>query len=753
MENITVKLILPVSCLLLAATFAATQSPTGTELAQRRADERLSFQSGDPWTPRINLNADVAMVYGIGPRLPTLVQSWRDHGYIVDLMTGSAWGGYQDYLDGKFDGADHWDQAQTDSAGNHIIHGGNPTVPYISPGADYGQYLSVGVKRALDLGVQAVYLEEPEFWARSGWEGNFKREWKAYYHEDWQPPDSSPDAQYRASKLKYYLYRRALGQVFDSVAVYGKAHGRTIPSYVATHSLINYSTWRIVSPESSLIGVGAQGYIAQVWTGTARVPNMYDGKLAQRTFETAFLEYSAMQNLVRASGRRIWYLNDPVADSPNNTWDDYRSNWQSTLTASLLQPEVWRYEVMPWPKRVFTGMHPATEEDAEKLRHGSSVNPTGVACTAPPPKLTVPMKGIPPVYATELQTVIAALGDMKQADVRWQVAGTRGVGVLVSDTMMFERAAPQPSDQYLGSFYGLALPLVMRGVPVDPVQIESATAPGFLSRYKLLFLTYEGQKPPTPEFHAALAKWVRNGGALVVVDNDDDPYNAVREWWNTAPNSYKTPREHLFAQLHIPIDGAGLFHVGRGMVLSERVSPAALTYQPDGGDTLRGYARQAAADVRLRWSETNAFVLRRGPYIVAAGLDEPVPGTTPALLHGHFIDLFDADLPVLTTVTLAPGTRDLLFDLDYDRSASALPRVVAAACQVRDVHTTSHQLTFAAEGIADTNAVIRIQSNRKPISVSIAGQALAPSAYQVDDGTILLRFANSVDPVPIEVSF
>ena len=304
MENITVKLILPVSCLLLAATFAATQSPTGTELAQRRADERLSFQSGDPWTPRINLNADVAMVYGIGPRLPTLVQSWRDHGYIVDLMTGSAWGGYQDYLDGKFDGADHWDQAQTDSAGNHIIHGGL-TVPYISPGADYGQYLSVGVKRALDLGVQAVYLEEPEFWARSGWEGNFKREWKAYYHEDWQPPDSSPDAQYRASKLKYYLYRRALGQVFDSVAVYGKAHGRTIPSYVATHSLINYSTWRIVSPESSLIGVGAQGYIAQVWTGTARVPNMYDGKLAQRTFETAFLEYSAMQNLVRASGRRI----------------------------------------------------------------------------------------------------------------------------------------------------------------------------------------------------------------------------------------------------------------------------------------------------------------------------------------------------------------------------------------------------------------------------------------------------------------
>ena len=749
------KLYLPLSCLVLIATFApslaAAQSQTDAQLAERRADQRLSFQTGDPWTPQINLNADVAMVYGIGPRLPGLVISWRDHGYIVELMTGVAWGGYQDYLDGKFDSVNHWDQAQTDVAGQHVIHGGNPMVPYISPGEDYGRYLTVGVKSALDQGVQAVFLEEPEFWARSGWSGDFKRQWQAYYGESWQPPDSSPDAQYRASKLKYYLYRRALAQVFDFVSAYGKAHGRVIPCYVATHSLINYSTWRIVSPESSLLDVGADGYIAQVWTGTARVPNMYDGKLAQRTFETAFLEYGAMQNLVRASRRRIWYLNDPVADSPNNTWDDYRTNWQSTLTASLLQPEVWRYEIMPWPKRVFTGMHPATEEAAEELRRGSSVNPTGAARTTPQPKISVPMKGIPPAYATELQTVISALGDMKQPNVRWQVAGTRGVGVLVSDTMMFQRAAPQPSDQYLGSFFGLALPLLMHGIPVDPVQIESATAPGFLSRYKLLFLTYEGQKPPKPEFHAALAKWVRAGGALIVVDNDDDPYNAVREWWNTAPNSYKTPREHLFAQLQIPIDASGLFHVGRGVVLSERVSPAALTYQSDGADMLRGYGRQAAAAIHLPWIETSALVLRRGPYVIAAGLDESIPNTKPTTLHGRFVNLFDADLPVLTTVTLVPGTRDLLYDLDSSGGSS--PRIVAAACEVRGLHSAPHQLSFTATGQADTNAAIRIQSRLKPTRVSIAGQTLATSDYQVEDGTILLHFANSVEPVPIEVKF
>jgi len=743
--------ILFASCLVAAAACTA-HSQTNAQLATRRAEQRLSFQTGDPWSPRINLNADVAMVYGIGPKMPSLIASWREHGYTIELMTGVAWGGYQDYLDGKFDGQNHWDQAQTEVNGQHIVHGGNPMVPYMSPGEDYGRFLSTGVKRALDQGVQAVFLEEPEFWARSGWSGDFKWQWKAYYGEDWQAPNSSPDAQYRASKLKYYLYRRALGQVFDFVSAYGKEHGRTIPCYVATHSLINYSTWRIVSPESSLLGVGAAGYIAQVWTGTARVPNMYSGKLAQRTFETAFLEYGAMQNLVRASGRRIWYLNDPVADSPNNTWDDYRTNWQGTLTASLLQPEVWRYEIMPWPKRVFTGMHPAAEADAEKLRRGSNVNPTGAARTTAAPKISVPMKGIPKAYETELQTVISALGDMKQADTHWQIAGTRNVGVLVSDTMMFERADPQPSDQYLGSFYGLALPLVMRGIPAEPVQIESAAAPEFLSRYKLLLLTYEGQKPPTPAFHTALARWVRNGGALLVVDNDGDPYNAVREWWNTAPMAFKTPREHLFKLLGIPADGEGMFHVGRGVVLSERVSPAALTYKQDGADTLRGYAKQAAAAVHLPWNETSALVLRRGPYVIAAGLDESIPGTQPVTLHGRFVDLFDENVPVRTSITLTPGTRDVLYDLSYDPEHTG-PRIVAAACRISGEQYAGRRLSFKADGIADTNAVVRIQSRRKPVSVSIGGKTLAPADYEVDGDTVLLRFANSVEPVPVELRF
>lgn len=728
--------------------FAQLQRPAA-ELAD---SEHLSFQTSGPWSPRTNLNADVAMVYGIGPRMPENIKTWQQHGYTTHVMTGVAWGQYQDYLNGQFDGVKHWDQAQTESTGKLILHGGNPNIPYISPGENYGTYLTAGVKRALDAGAQAIHLEEPEFWARGGWEQNFKAEWKAYYHEDWQVPNASPDAQYRASKLKYFLYRRALSQVFAFVKQYGETNHRVIRCYVPTHSLINYAHWRIVSPESSLIDVGADGYIAQVWTGTARTANLYEGKRKERTFETAFLEYGAMQNLVRASGKRVWYLNDPIEDNPNHDWTDYRMNWESTLTASLLQPEVWHYEIMPWPDRVFNSRHPMKSSAPEKSVKEQEEVPIGTGLGGFGKSDPVAERvGIPKPYETELQAVITALGEMKQSDVRWENAGTRNTGVLISDTMMFQRADPSPSDANLGSFYGLALPLVKRGVPVEPVQIESANTPGFLNRYKLLMLSYEGQKPPTPKFHEALAQWVRDGGALVVIDDDRDPYLTVREWWNAAPLTYATPRQHLFTQLGIAQHAVGLHHVGKGVVVHEPLSPAGLSYREDGAESVRKLVRQAAAAVKLPWKETDSLVLRRGPYVIAAGMEESVPSARSYVLHGRYLNLFDSELPVLTDVAVNPGSRMLLLDLA--QSDSTIPKVVAAACRVREQNYKGTSLTFRADGIGSTNGLVRIVSRTPPQKVRIAGVVQDASTYDYSHGTTRIRFQNSVTPVLVEVQF
>jgi hypothetical protein len=715
---------------ILALQFLGAAGCSAAEPATERfQDEALSFQSYAPWSPKIHLNADVAMVYGVDPSLPARIETWRTNGFRIHVMTGVSWGEYQDYLYGRFDGKNHADEAQTRKDGSKMSHGGD--VYYMCPAENYGKFLCVGVKRALDAGAEAIHLEEPEFWAEAGWSEGFKREWKAYYNEEWRSPDSSPDAQYRASKLKYFLYRRALSQVFAFVKEYGQEHHRQIRCYVPTHSLLSYAQWRIVSPESSLLKVGCDGYIAQVWTGTARSPNVYENRRIERTFETAFLEYGAMQNLARASGRRVWYLNDPVEDDPEHSWEDYRGNWESTLTASLLQPEVWRYEIMPWPDRVFDGKYPA--KDKTQRKPGEPVE-------------RLPM---PSAYATELQTVVRALGEMKQPAraVRWERSGTRGVGVLVSDTLMFQRAAPQASDAHLGSFYGLAMPLLNRGLPVEAVQIETADQPGCLPAYRLLLLTYEGQKPPGPAFHETLAAWVRAGGALVVVDNDADPYHAVREWWNTAPMAFQTPRQHLFKTLGLADPATGVNRVGKGIVLYSALSPAALTYQTNGASQLRALCAEAAQAIKLPWKESSALVLRRGPYVVAGGLKEAVTNGAPTVVKGRYINLYDANLPILKDVPVLPAERMLLYDINYDKGTE--PRVLAAACRVTQFTVARETVRFQAEGNAETTAVVRMRLDKKPQTVTANGVAVEDWDYA--DSTLRFRFPNSHKGVRVEI--
>src|ERR1043166_6771468 len=134
--------------LLAALLLSAAVALSFSSADERASEERLSFQTSGPWSPRTNLNADVAMVYGIGPRMPGNIETWRKHGYTIHVMTGVAWGQYQDYLNGQYDGQNHWDQAQTQADGKPILHGGNAQVPYISPGENYGKYLTLGEARA-----------------------------------------------------------------------------------------------------------------------------------------------------------------------------------------------------------------------------------------------------------------------------------------------------------------------------------------------------------------------------------------------------------------------------------------------------------------------------------------------------------------------------------------------------------------------------------------------------------------------------
>lgn len=694
--------------------------------------ERTSFQTGARWDPGLQLPADVAMCYGVGPGLAPRIKAWKDRGYIVHLMTGVAWGSYQDYLYARFDGKRHVDEAQTDRFGKVISHGGD--VYYMCPGPTFGDFLAQRVLAAIEAGASSVHLEEPEFWTRGGYSAGFKRAWRTAYNEDWTAPHSSIDAQYKSSKLKYALYRQALKQVFDAVKADNAKNGRKTRCYVATHSLVNYAHWGIVSPESSLLAVGANGFIAQVWTGTARTPNVYEGVLRERTFETAFLEYGSMVAATRGSQGRLWFLHDPVEDNPDHSWEDYRVNWECTVVASLLWPDVARYEIAPWPERVFHGRYPTVDRQNRKAGEPVKKEP------------------IPQPYATELLTVMNALNDMNQTKIEWE-CGTRGIGIVVSDSMMFERTEPSPSDPHLGSFFGLALPLLERGIPVEPVQLETAAATGSLKRYKVLVMTYEGMKPMDAQANQAIADWVKAGGALVFVDDDRDPYNAVKSWWNQdGPSAARTPREALFASLGLKPNTKPVSHkAGKGTLIFDASSPAVLSYKKYGATRVRDLVRQACVAAGMEYRETNSIVLHRGSYVIAVGLDDPDQGAVHEI-SGPVIDLFDPQLAIRNSVVLTPGRRVFLYQLDGGRTS--YPRVLAAACKTLGAaRQADGTFSFLARGPEKTEALVRIGLPELPHKAALDDQPLAPTSWSWDDAThtMLLRFPNSADGCKVDI--
>src|ERR1700752_1242828 len=98
--------------LLLTLIFQACSRPPQKENKQPdHSGEKTTFQTSNPWKPVTDVRADVAIVYSVKDHnrkgemtFEQRVQTWRDRGYKTHFMTGIAWGEYQDYFTGKWDG-------------------------------------------------------------------------------------------------------------------------------------------------------------------------------------------------------------------------------------------------------------------------------------------------------------------------------------------------------------------------------------------------------------------------------------------------------------------------------------------------------------------------------------------------------------------------------------------------------------------------------------------------------------------------
>lgn len=684
------------------------------------------FQTSQEWRPTMDNRADAAIVYGIesqghlGRKRPFAerLSSWQHHGYTTFFMSGMAWGEYQDYFSGEWDGSTHFDEGQVNAQGDTLWHG--PSVPYIVPTENYLAYIKERhIKAAIDAGVDVVFMEEPEFWNEGGYSEAFKCEWEDYYGFPWRPQHESPENTYLANKLKYHLYYRALDEVFTFANEYGRSLGRDIKCFVPTHSLVNYSMWQIVSPEASLASLpSVDGYIAQVWTGTSRTPNYFEGVMRERVFETAFLEYGAMESMTVPTGRKMYFLTDPVEDRPRD-WDDFARNYEATFTAQLLYPGIADYEVMPWPERIYEGQYRVSADSEETA-------------------------GIPESFSTQMQVMVCSLNRMPQSDN--SLGGSEGIAVLMSNSLMFQRFPLHEGydDPQLSDFFGLALPLLKKGVPVKTVHMENLGYRGSLKDVKLLLMTYSNMKPLDPKAHEYISEWVKEGGLLLFCGRDDDPFQKVAEWWTE--RGYEAPSAHLFALLGLPENPeGGIYECERGRVGIIRQDPKEFVMSAGSAEGLA----EVIGELYGKISVKNHFTLIRSPYEIIAVMDESV-SDEPYVAEGLYIDLFDPSLPIVKRKGVLPGECGYLFDLSKVKGKR--PQILASSGREYNEKRNGHSYSFTLLGPVGTKGISRILLPSEPTSVLVDGEeSFNKDSWDDESRTYLLSHPNSSDGVSVMI--
>lgn len=739
---------------------------------REKEEIKTGFQEIEPWSSEIDLQTDFVMVYGLNESLESRMQQYRERGYKVHLMLGCAWGNYKEYLCGRWDGKEHWDECQTDRNGNPILHGVD--TPYMVPTRSFIQYLTEHLCTLIDKGITEIYMEEPEFWEAGGYSEAFKKEYLAYYGVDWEPPHTNINAKYRSSRLKAYLYGRLVRHLSRNIKEYGRKTGKEIHFYVATHSLVNYAQWKIMSPESRLLDVDeVDGFIAQVWTGTSGTGNVYEGHYKSRTFETAYLEYGIMQELVKGTDKEVWFLQDPVEDNPEHGWEEYEDKYKKTLTAALFWPDVDHYEVCPWPNRVFKGRYP------RKVGLAEGMIPTEDMEGA---------KNIPDTYATFLAGMIQTLGDMTKGENETE---KDAVGVFLADSCMYQRTYPDHVEHHgqkinlsgmedwmnrlifqkeeerqlllsmekmeyaykeccaFPDWFGLTLPLLKYGLPIQPVYFDHMVRyEEYLRKYRYLILSYEFMKPESEEFHHKLVEWVKQGGTLFYIGKDFDPYNYLQEWWQKF--FCDTPAQHLFAEFGMDKEPAnGCYRIGEGNVLVWNEVPALLSVNEAIADKYRNWIREGLKMGGYHWKMCNYLSVRRDPYIVIASMQESDMGSVYTK-EGLFVDLYEDKYPVVERVLVEPGQEKLLFDLEKIKEDV---RIIATAARIENMVCENGQLSIEAKAIDHIQVNMRIRLPGKPEDLCAhteSGKNMElQSVWDEKSRTVLLSYRSNNEKVHI----
>jgi len=389
--------------------------------------------------------------------------------------------------------------------------------------------------------------------------------------------------------------------------------------------------------------------------------------------------------------------------------------------------------VMPWPERIYTHPYKLANSDSSVL--------------------------IPKYYSTQMQVMINVLNDMPLSPNK--VSGINGIGVLMSNSLMFQRFPTHNGfeDPQFSNFYGQTLPLLKRGIPVQTVHMENLAYSNTLKNIKVLVMSYSNMKPNSPQVHQYIANWVKQGGVLIYCGRDNDPYQSVMEWWDTKGNKYTAPSQHLFKLLNIDTaDNKNGYKVGKGRVYVVRQNPKEFVLQANNDDNYvklvkRAYEKDAHAG---KISYKNSLYLERGPYDIVSVMNENAD-SKPYMIKGPVIDLFDPQLPILAQKMVPPGEQSLLYDLNRVVNKKQ-PKVLASASRIYDEQIQADGYSFIAKSPINTANSMRILLPAQPTNTKItdsSGKIIidVKSLWDVGTHTLYLGFDNSPDGIKVNLKW
>ncbi|MBQ8718464.1 MAG: DUF4350 domain-containing protein [Clostridia bacterium] len=717
---------------------------------------RTTFQASVLYTDTRAVNADSVMVYSTSGN--NFASWYGSEDYVVDMMIAI------NRADASYLNLDksNYNDIQMDASGNYLEHPAGGSY-YMVPSEDWIEFAWANMLLPMieQYHPQTIALEEPEMWIRAGYSQTFKEEWEAFYDEEWQAPNSSAEANLKANLLKTYLFERILTELSKRV----KQVSPSTQLYIATHSTVNYAAWSITAGLNSYLALGCiDGVIGQTWADTHNSAFPYNGAQTTDNFTNAFIEYASYVDSVE--GTNFYALADPVMDNEGRTEEGCQYFYRQSIAAQLMQPEINRFQILPWVQRAF----------------GSSSG----------------------AYRTVQSQIYAMLNDIGGEEIT-MTAGTPGISYLASDSLSWMNTGSGWAINPTDGMYGLCAPLVRDGVPVKMKAMEQIYTADDLKGVTLLLASYDTSVPLSEEVNIAIADWVKAGGTLLYVSghnqywNIDDYFfwaddvtpltNLLRHLGlsdikvNTQTSGLKASsrlkalddsleifNNHAlssYVNYAITFEGAesplmkignsviGFEEfVGKGTVVVMGIPTGSFANYKGGAPLLRALVEYALQYTDYEYASAEMMKTERGKYVIAHAFDKAVE------LEGTYINLFDPELAIVEDPVIPKEDSMILANVDYfDLS---VPRLGFSSGEVdpdslkESADSTTYQFTSAT----NTTICHRLLAPRGvyPQSVTVTnanGSEMPLLSLVWDDDTRSLRFTvdGSRQPVTVTVEW